>query len=718
MDVQLSCRSCHMTCRSVTCFKEHLVPQGKRKESSCDRWWKCVGCMKVLDRKVRDPKDHVCEERWCKSCKKYVFNDHMCYMRAIENKRSLPRFIFFDFECTQSDRILQCPDGYLHDADKCKSCDATDPCSLCTNCQKSHCGKYEHVPNLVIAHKVCEMCVDENFTQDSKCMHCGSRCPRCNHFDKESQCYSKEPCQESCGFREVVFRGADVKNEFGRWLFSPPNKDYTALAHNMKGYDGYFLLEYLVTNSIVPHIIYSGSKLMYIHVAKQLNIKILDSYNFLPTKLSQLPKAFDLRELKKGYFPHFFNTPENQNYVGPYPDVAHYGCDTMSDTDRSAFLNWHRAQIEKGAVFDFSREIVEYCRSDVDILRQACLKFREILMQITGKESLSLNDEGNLEYYLQDSVDPFNYITIASVCMAVFKSKFLPEEFRVKMRHNQESLGYREARRRDGQLYVNIPGEGWVNSTILQMHDYVIEEEEYIGSSIAQVPSAGYHCDQFSKMSITWLEWVVEKQRREGIIPIYIQHALNEGEQRLPNSKYKLDGYCRETNTAYEFHGCLWHGCPTCYSQSEKRRIRVPRTNQTLDELYALTRKKERFIKSLGMTLVTMWEHEFEQLLLENREVSDFAASLDIQDRLNPREAFFGGRTNAAKLYHKVGEGEKIHYLDFCSLYPSVNKYCKYPCKHPRIITKNFDSIEKYFGIAKIEVLPPEICTFPSCLRK
>ena len=69
MDVQLSCRSCHMTCRSVTCFKEHLVPQGKRKESSCDRWWKCVGCMKVLDRKVRDPKDHVCEERWCKSCK-------------------------------------------------------------------------------------------------------------------------------------------------------------------------------------------------------------------------------------------------------------------------------------------------------------------------------------------------------------------------------------------------------------------------------------------------------------------------------------------------------------------------------------------------------------------------------------------------------------------------------------------------------------------------
>ena len=103
-------------------------------------------------------------------------------------------------------------------------------------------------------------------------------------------------------------------------------------------------------------------------------------------------------------------------------------------------------------------------------------------------------------------------------------------------------------------------------------------------------------------MSITWLEWVVEKQRREGIIPIYIQHALNEGEQRLSNSKYKLNGYCRETITAHEFHGCLWHRCLTCYSQQEKRRIRVPRTDQTLDELYAHTRKKKKIIKYLGMT--------------------------------------------------------------------------------------------------------------------
>lgn len=49
-------------------------------------------------------------------------------------------------------------------------------------------------------------------------------------------------------------------------------------------------------------------------------------------------------------------------------------------------------------------------------------------METTGKDDFDLNDEGNIEYYLNGSVDPFKYITIASVCMAVFKSKFLKQD--------------------------------------------------------------------------------------------------------------------------------------------------------------------------------------------------------------------------------------------------------------------------------------------------
>ena len=50
---------------------------------------------------------------------------------------------------------------------------------------------------------------------------------------------------------------------------------------------------------------------MYCHVSSSLNIRLLDSLNFLNMLLSQLPKSFGLVEMNKGYFPHLYNTQEN-----------------------------------------------------------------------------------------------------------------------------------------------------------------------------------------------------------------------------------------------------------------------------------------------------------------------------------------------------------------------------------------------------------------------
>ena len=46
----------------------------------------------------------------------------------------------------------------------------------------------------------------------------------------------------------------------------------------------------------------------------------------------------------------------------------------------------------------------------------------------------------------------------------------------------------------------------------------------------------------------------------------------------------------------------------------------------------------------------------------------------DDVEPLNPRDAFYGGRTNATKLYYKAKPGKKIMYVDVCSLYQWVNK--------------------------------------------
>ena len=138
-----------------------------------------------------------------------------------------------------------------------------------------------------------------------------------------------------------------TNDEFCKWLISPQHKNYIAIAHNAKGYDSQFILKYCVDNTLKPYTIYNGNKFMLLKVA---NIRIIDGHNFVASPLSAFPKTFGLDELKKGYFPHYFNTPENQNYVGPIPDTKFYGADTMEKSARQKFMKWHAEKVKEGYV--------------------------------------------------------------------------------------------------------------------------------------------------------------------------------------------------------------------------------------------------------------------------------------------------------------------------------------------------------------------------------
>ena len=45
---------------------------------------------------------------------------------------------------------------------------------------------------------------------------------------------------------------------------------------------------------------------------------------------------------------------------------------------------------------------------------------------------------------------------------------------------------------------------------------------------------------------------------------IKIQHCFNSLEKKI--GPYPVDGYCKETDTVYEFQGCFMHGGPKCYN--------------------------------------------------------------------------------------------------------------------------------------------------------
>ena len=222
--------------------------------------------------------------------------------------------------------------------------------------------------------------------------------------------------------------------------------------------------------------------------------------------------------------------------------------------------------------------------------------------------------------------------------------------------------------------------------------------------SLASEPVSGWYA-QGKPHSLAALEWLTYLNRKPNVS---ISHARNGGEHViLQGAKtYYVDGYDANTHTVYEFNGCFWHGCPRCFPDRDKTRHKM--CDQTMRDAYEATILKQDALFAEGYNVIAMWECEWTQLKQEDESVRQLVQSFELVSRLQPRDAFFGGRTNAIKLHHVVQDGEKIYYLDFTSLYPWTNKNCFYPVGHPVVIHEpGTTDIAPYFGIVKCKILPP-----------
>lgn len=116
--------------------------------------------------------------------------------------------------------------------------------------------------------------------------------------------------------------------------------------------------------------------------------------------------------------------------------------------------------------------------------------------------------------------------------------------------------------------------------------------------------------------------------------------------------------------------GCFFHGCPRCYPDQD---MINGLNGESMWVLKNRTLKTEQKLKSLGLQYQEIWEHDFEKLKKTCNDLKEFLENHEVVSRLNPRDSFFGGRTNATRLFY---EG-RAKYIDFTSLYPYVNKYCR-----------------------------------------
>ena len=295
---------------------------------------------------------HVCgdDSKWCGNCKESVPLDHKCYILT-EDQVAL----------RDVNKAEEKFDGFIF-----------FDYETYLNDEKIH------IPNLIMAKKICVNCID--------------RTEECNE------------CIKMFCFTE--------NNEFCKWLIL--HKHFIAIAHNLKGFDGSFIIRYCMRsvcpNDSFPGLLVNGTKVLSI---KFRELKIIDSYSFIPSSLDSFTKTFDLTAVK-GYFPHTFNTIANTNYIGPIPAREHYCSDFFSKEKKIKFDLWYDSQCDK--TFNMYEEIRKYCWSDVLLLARGCMKFRTNIMNFTKRP----NDI--------EGICPFrNAVTIASLSNLIYRRNSLKE---------------------------------------------------------------------------------------------------------------------------------------------------------------------------------------------------------------------------------------------------------------------------------------------------
>ena len=568
----LPCDRCHLTFYGQNCLSYHQASK------ECGKYLKCLTCFARY--KVDRKHPHRCYVAECYSCRQYVkIATHKCYIQP----------------------PLEPPPPQQRNANGETTANEVPP------------------PKLVYADIECMLTEERGFVPNLLC------------YRGEWQS------------NITTIRGEGCVDTFLNHLhdYAHPADDCTIeeqpliiIFHNLKGFDGVFIIHalYKALRTVEDQLIIGAKVLSF----KSGALVFKDSLCFLPMPLSSFPATFNLTELKKGFFPHSFNTLQHQQYRGSIPALDYYDPDGMSPTMKSALETWHADQVRRNVLFDFQKELEDYCKSDVDILQGGCEAFCE-------------------EFQRKAGFNPFEKCsTIASACNLYWRKHHLEED-----------------------TIAVQPPQGWRGARVNQ-----------------------------SWAALQWLAYQESLLPNSTGIP-RIKHVRNGGEQKVPTEKGEefVDGL--DGKTVYEFLGCLWHGCPTC-CQYQRHRCYGANPDRTLADLYEATEAKMQRLERAGFQVKVQWECAWNNEVKSHPSIQSFLSTLVATPPLQPRDAFFGGRTGAVALHHRVGPGEKIFYVDVTSLYPWVNKSARYPLGHPTLYYEPDDQdLDSYFGLALVTILPP-----------
>ena len=133
---------------------------------------------------------------------------------------------------------------------------------------------------------------------------------------------------------------------------------------------------------------------------------------------------------------------------------------------------------------------------------------------------------------------------------------------------------------------------------------WAIMQDMPTGWYVRRREETGFRPQQAQPYGQMAIQWLTRESDRTGCT---IRHQGNGHEKRI--GKLPVDGWCAETRTAYQFHGCFWHGCPKCHTDPEETN---PKNNKTMAELLADTKKHTTYLRR-HVKVVEMWECDWKR---------------------------------------------------------------------------------------------------------
>ena len=324
---------------------------------------------------TNDAANHPCEGRTCRACQRT--SDHPCPDYDKFTKPSLPcnqcHFKFYGQDCLRHHQAT----------DRCKNYEKCLDCHAGFKVDKKHphvCGQEECYSCKQIVDIATHQCYIQppfeppppkqwnkdgepaNETPPPKMVYADIECllTEERRFIPNLLCYRMQDQVDI-----TTHRGVDCVEVFLRdlnELSHPPREDIEEqpliiMFHNLKGFDGIFILHALYQDMrTVEEQLTIGAKVLSF---KSGPLTFKDSLCFLPMPLSSFPSTFNLTELKKGFFPHSFNNPANQDYRGPIPPIHYFDPDGMSPKMKAELERWHAEQVleqeRSGGDYDFQK---------------------------------------------------------------------------------------------------------------------------------------------------------------------------------------------------------------------------------------------------------------------------------------------------------------------------------------------------------------------------